>query len=37
VRAVIEAFAEDFRRGVALAGCPDVAAVDGRRVRLSGW
>ena len=25
------------RRALALAGCPDVAAVDGRRVRLSGW
>ncbi len=37
VRAVLDAFAEDFARALALAGCPTVAAVDGRRVRPSGW
>jgi 4-hydroxymandelate oxidase len=37
VRAVIDAFAEDLRLALALAGCPTLAAVDGRRVRLSGW
>ena len=37
VRAVLDAFAEDFVRALALAGCPTVAAVDGRRVRPSGW
>ena len=37
VKAVLDAFAEDFGRALALAGCPTVAAVDGRRVRTSGW
>ncbi len=37
VRTVLDAFREDFGRALALAGCPSVAAVDGRRVRTSGW
>lgn len=37
VRDVVEAFADDLRRALALAGCPDLAAVDGDRVRLAGW
>ena len=37
VRGVIDAFADDFARALALAGCPTVADVDGRRVRTSGW
>lgn len=37
VRAVIDAFADDLRRALALAGCPTLRAVDARRVRLAGW
>ncbi len=37
VRTVLDAFAEDFARALALAGCPTVASIDGRRVRTSGW
>ncbi|MDX6680396.1 MAG: 4-hydroxymandelate oxidase [Solirubrobacteraceae bacterium] len=37
VRAVLDAFAEDLRRALALAGCPTLADVDARRVRLVGW
>jgi 4-hydroxymandelate oxidase len=37
VRRVLEAFAGDLRRALALAGCPSLSAVDGRRVRLAGW
>jgi 4-hydroxymandelate oxidase len=37
VRSVLDAFDEDLRRALALAGCPTLAAVDGRRVRLAGW
>ena len=37
VRAVLDAFAEDLRRVLALAGCPALGAVDGRCVRLTGW
>ena len=37
VRLVIDAFADDLRRALALAGCPTIADVDGRRVRLAGW
>ena len=36
VRSVVDAFAEDFARALALAGCPTVAAIDGRRVRPTG-
>jgi len=34
---VIDAYAEDLRRALALAGCPSLADVDARRVRLAGW
>jgi 4-hydroxymandelate oxidase len=37
VRRVLDAFADDLRRALALAGCPTLAAVDGRRVQLAGW
>ena len=37
VRAVIDAFADDLRRALALAGCPSLGAVDGERVRLAAW
>jgi 4-hydroxymandelate oxidase len=37
VREVLDAFGEDLRVALALAGCPALAAVDGRRVRLAGW
>jgi 4-hydroxymandelate oxidase len=37
VRAVIDAFAEDLRRALALAGCPALAAVGADRVRLTAW
>jgi 4-hydroxymandelate oxidase len=37
VRRVLDAFAEDFARALALAGCPTVSAIDGARVRTSGW
>jgi 4-hydroxymandelate oxidase len=37
VRGVIDAFGEDLRRALALAGCPTIGDVDGRRVRLAGW
>jgi isopentenyl diphosphate isomerase/L-lactate dehydrogenase-like FMN-dependent dehydrogenase len=35
VRTVIDAFTEDLVRALALAGCPSLAEVDGRRVRQS--
>ena len=37
VRAVIDAFAEDLRCVLALAGCPALGAVDRGCVRLAGW
>ena len=37
VRAVIDAFADDLRRALALAGCPSLAAIDGGCVKLAGW
>jgi len=37
VRDVLDAFGDDLRRALALAGCPDLASVDGSRVRLAGW
>jgi len=37
VRSVIDAYAEDLRCAMALAGCPNVGAIDARRVRLAGW
>jgi isopentenyl diphosphate isomerase/L-lactate dehydrogenase-like FMN-dependent dehydrogenase len=37
VRRVLDAFADDLRRTLALAGCPTLAAIDGRRVQLAGW
>ena len=37
VARVLDAFADDLRRALALAGCPALDAVDSRRVRLSGW
>jgi 4-hydroxymandelate oxidase len=37
VRAVLEAFADDLRRALALAGCPSLADVDPARVQLAGW
>jgi 4-hydroxymandelate oxidase len=37
VRAVLDAFAQDLRRALALAGCPALADVGARRVRLAGW
>ncbi len=37
VRAVLEAFGDDLRRALALAGCPDLSSVDGSRVRLAQW
>jgi 4-hydroxymandelate oxidase len=37
VRRVLDAFAEDLRRALALTGCPTLAAIDGRRVQLAGW
>jgi 4-hydroxymandelate oxidase len=37
VRGVIDAFGDDLRRALALAGCPDLASVDATRVRLAGW
>jgi 4-hydroxymandelate oxidase len=37
VRRVLDAFADDLRRALALAGCPSLSAIDGRRVRLAGW
>ncbi|HEV7807082.1 MAG TPA: alpha-hydroxy acid oxidase [Solirubrobacteraceae bacterium] len=37
VRGVLDAFAQDLSRALALAGCPSLADVDARRVRLAGW
>jgi len=37
VRAVIDAFADDLARALALAGCPALDAIDGRCVKLAGW
>jgi 4-hydroxymandelate oxidase len=37
VRAVVEAFADDLRRVMALAGCPTLAAIGPDRVRPAGW
>jgi 4-hydroxymandelate oxidase len=37
VRTVIDAFTEDLARQLALAGCPSLADVDGRRVCQSAW
>jgi 4-hydroxymandelate oxidase len=37
VRSVLDAFAADLRRVLALAGCPTLADVDASRVRLAGW
>jgi 4-hydroxymandelate oxidase len=37
VRAVLDAFAEDLHRVLALAGCPALGAVDAGCVRLAGW
>ena len=37
VLGVIDAFGDDLRRALALAGCPDLASVDATRVRLAGW
>jgi 4-hydroxymandelate oxidase len=37
VRDVVDAFGDDLRRALALAGCPTLADVDERRVRLAGW
>jgi len=34
---LLEAFADDLRVALALAGCPTLAAVDAGRVRLAGW
>jgi len=37
VRTVLEAFAQDLERAMALAGCPALADVGPDRVRLAGW
>ncbi len=37
VRGVLDAYGDDLRRALALAGCPSLADVDARRVRLAGW
>jgi len=37
VRGVLDAFAEDLRTTLALAGCPRLSDVDARRIRLAGW
>jgi 4-hydroxymandelate oxidase len=37
VRSVLDAFADDLRRVLALTGCPTPAAVDASRIRLAGW
>ena len=37
VRRVLEAFAADLRRALALCGCPTLADVSADRVRLAGW
>jgi 4-hydroxymandelate oxidase len=37
VRAVLDAFADDLRRALALAGCPALRDVDAARVRFAGW
>jgi 4-hydroxymandelate oxidase len=37
VRAVIEAFADDLRRALALAGCATLSAVEPGHARRAGW
>jgi len=37
VRAVVEAFADDLRRAMALAGCPTLDQIGPDRVRRAGW
>jgi 4-hydroxymandelate oxidase len=37
VRAVVEAFADDLRRVMALAGCPTLGDIGSDRVRPAGW